>query len=281
MTITVPSAFTVDDVLKDRVALVTGAGKGIGAGVAEQLARAGATVIVNDSDLVAAEYLTAELTGAGLRATSLSGDITRQDTLDEVVEFGTGLGGIDVLVNNAGITGKKHLSDLDVETWNRVLDVNLTAPFRLAAAVLPQMRRKGHGRIINIASIAGIRVSVLGGAAYTASKSGVLGLTRHLSSELAVDGITANAILPGVTLTPLVEQVTDEDERVRMAASVPLGRMGRPADVGRLAVYLASEAAGFITGVSIPIDGGMTVLPGDYTEYRTTRREDPVWTATA
>jgi 3-oxoacyl-[acyl-carrier protein] reductase len=135
------------------------------------------------------------------------------------------------------------------------------------------MKQKGQGRIINIASIAGIRVSVLGGAAYTASKAGVLGLTRHLASELAPDNITVNAILPGVTLTPLVEKATDEAGRAKVAASVPLGRMGTPGDIGRLAVYLAGESSSFITGVSIPIDGGMTVLPGDYTEYRSTRGE--------
>lgn len=273
--------FTVNDVLTGQVALVTGAGKGIGAGVAEQLARAGAMVIINDLDLAAAKHVATELTDAGLQATVLGGDITRQETIEAVVELGASLGGIDILINNAGITGEKDLNELDLETWNRVLDVNLTTPFRLATAVLPEMRRKGRGRIINIASIAGIRISVLGGAAYTASKSGVLGLTRHLSTELAEDGITANAILPGVTLTPLVEEATDAVKRERVAASVPLGRMGIPEDIGRLAVYLASEAAGFVTGVSIPIDGGMTVLPGDYTEYRTTRKEDPAWMASA
>ena len=264
-----------DNTLTGQTVLVTGAGSGIGAGIAAEMAKAGATVIVNDYDERSAKEIAESLTADGYSAHAITGDITDEATvqklIDECQQIG---GGIDVLVNNAGITGKQHFEDIDNATWNRVLSVNLTAPFALSAAVIPGMKAKGRGRIINIASIAGIRVSVLGGAAYTASKAGVLGLTRHLASELAPSNITVNAILPGVTLTPLVEQATDEASRTRVAASVPLGRMGTPRDIGRLAVYLAGESSSYITGVSIPVDGGMTVLPGDYTEYRSTRKEN-------
>lgn len=262
--------------LTDRTALVTGAGSGIGAGVAIELAAVGAHVVVNDYSESAAQATVDDLTSRGYTATAAVGDITDPDSVARIIagcEALSASGGLDILVNNAGITGKQHVDDLDLATWNRVLAVNLTAPFALALAALPGMRAQGRGRIINIASIAGIRVSVLGGVAYTASKSGVLGLTRHLASELAADGITANAILPGVTLTPLVEQATDAATRAKVAASVPVGRMATPADIGRLAAWLAADAADNITGTAVPLDGGMTVLPGDYTEYRTTRGE--------
>lgn len=265
---------SADTTLAGHTVLVTGAGSGIGAGIAVEMAKAGATVIVNDYDERAAKEIAEQLAADGYSAHAVTGDITDEETVQRIVEECERLGGgVDVLVNNAGITGKQHFEDIDPATWNRVLSVNLTAPFALSAAVIPGMKKKGSGRIINIASIAGIRVSVLGGAAYTASKAGVLGLTRHLASELAPSNITVNAILPGVTLTPLVEQATDEARRTKVAASVPLGRMGTPSDIGRLAVYLAGESSSYITGVSIPVDGGMTVLPGDYTEYRSTRGE--------
>lgn len=262
--------------LTGRTALVTGSGSGIGAGVATEFAAAGARVVVNDYSENAAQATVDDLTSRGYTATAAAGDITDPDTVARIIascEALSASGGLDILVNNAGITGKQHVDDLDLATWNRVLAVNLTAPFALTLAALPGMRGQGRGRIINIASIAGIRVSVLGGAAYTASKSGVLGLTRHLASELATDGITANAILPGVTLTPMVEQATDAATRAKVAASVPVGRMATPADIGRLAAWFAADTADNITGTAVPVDGGMTVLPGDYTEYRATRGE--------
>jgi 3-oxoacyl-[acyl-carrier protein] reductase len=266
---------TATNALGGLTVLVTGGGSGIGAGIAAEMAKAGATVVVNDYDERAAKEVSEDLVAQGYLAHAVAGDITDDATIRALIEECQQIGGgVDVLVNNAGITGKQHYEDIDPATWNRVLSVNLTAPFALSAAVIPGMKQKGQGRIINIASIAGIRVSVLGGAAYTASKAGVLGLTRHLASELAPDNITVNAILPGVTLTPLVEKATDAAGRTAIAASVPLGRMGTPNDIGRLAVYLAGEDSSYITGVSIPIDGGITVLPGDYTEYRQTRGEN-------
>lgn len=276
MSTTTTSPTITAQTLTGRTALVTGAGSGIGAGVAAELAAAGAHVVVNDYAEDAALATVDDLTSHGYAATAAVGDITDPDSVARIISDCEALsttGGLDILINNAGITGKQHVDDLDLATWNRVLAVNLTAPFTLALAALPGMRAQGRGRIINIASIAGIRVSVLGGAAYTASKSGVLGLTRHLASELAADGITANAILPGVTLTPMVEQATDAATRAKVAASVPVGRMATPADIGRLAVWFAADTADNITGTAVPLDGGMTVLPGDYTEYRATRGE--------
>lgn len=257
--------------LDGKVALITGAGSGIGAGIATALAEAGAHVMINDIREEAAHETADLLRRGGLQAGTAVGDITDDDAVVGLIDVCEDVGGIDILVNNAGITGRPTLDEITREVWDSVLAVNLTAPFLLARAAAPRMRAKGTGRIINVASIAGIRISVLGGAAYTASKSGLIGLTRHLASELAVDGITVNTVLPGVTLTPLVAAATDEVTRTKISASVPAGRMGTPADIGSLVVHLAGDAASYLSGADIPVDGGLTVLPGDYTEYRAQR----------
>ncbi len=254
--------------LAGKVALVTGAGSGIGAGIAASLAESGAHVLINDIRADAAQRSADELRGRGLLADTAVGDLTDPAAVGTLIEACRPHGGIDILVNNAGITGRPTLGEITREVWDAVLAVNLTAPFLLAKAAAPEMAVKGSGRIINIASIAGIRVSVLGGAAYTASKSGLIGLTRHLAGELAPSGVTVNAVLPGVTLTPLVVAATAEETRARISASVPAGRMGTPKDIGSLVVFLAGEDASYLSGVAIQVDGGLTVLPGDYTEYR-------------
>lgn len=265
---------TVGVSLRGRTVLITGAGGGIGAGIATEMARQGATVVVNDYVAASAETMAAALASQGFSAFAIAGDVTDASGVSAMMAAIESRGlGVDVLVNNAGITGEKHVEDIDTATWNRVMEVNLTAPFQLSLAVLPGMRRRGFGRIINIASIAGIRISVLGGAAYTASKSGLIGLTRHLASELAPHGITVNAILPGVTVTPLVKLHTDAEQLARIEAQVPVGRAGTPTDVGHLATHLASDGASYITGAAIPVDGALTVLPGDYSQYRATRHD--------
>jgi 3-oxoacyl-[acyl-carrier protein] reductase len=235
---------------------VTGAGGGIGAGIARGLAERGATVVVNDLDEAAAEAVAGGL-GHGARAHA--GDVSDPAVATELVE-GTarGLGRVDVLVNNAGILGRSTVEEMPDDEWRRVLAVNLDACFFTSRAALRVMRAAGYGRIVNIASIAGIRVSLLGSAAYTASKAGLLGLTRHLAVEAAPFGITVNAILPGLTATPLVGD-TDVDA---LAAAIPTGRAATPEDHAAAVAFLASREAGQITGVALPVDGGMTLLPG-------------------
>jgi 3-oxoacyl-[acyl-carrier protein] reductase len=235
---------------------VTGAGGGIGAGIALGLAERGATVVVNDLDEAAAAAI-AERLGRGSRAHAC--DVSDPPAATELVErTARDLGRVDVLVNNAGILGRSTVEEMPDEEWRRVLAVNLDACFFTSRAALRAMRPVGYGRIVNVASIAGIRVSLLGSAAYTASKAGLIGLTHHLAVEAAPHGITVNAILPGLTATPLVGDA-DVDA---LAIAIPTGRAATPEDHAAAVAFLASREAGQITGVALPIDGGMSLLPG-------------------
>ena len=168
----------------------------------------------------------------------------------------TDLGAIDILVNNAGIATTELVEDLDEEKWRGVLDVNLTGPFLCCKAVLPYMRRKGWGRIVNVASVAAKRISFTGAAGHMASKAGLLGFTRHLAYEVAPHGINVNAICPGPTMTPMYERNADEETRRERIALVPKGRWLTPEDHGRVTVFLCSEAADALCGLAIDVDGG-------------------------
>jgi NAD(P)-dependent dehydrogenase (short-subunit alcohol dehydrogenase family) len=189
--------------LTGRVAIVTGAGAGIGAGIAAMLAEAGAAVAVADIDGESAASTAKVIENRGGRAITVNADVSDARDIDAMVrQTVTDLGGVDILVNNAGIATTELVEDLDEEKWRGVLDVNLTGPFLCCKAVLPHMRRKRWGRIVNVASVAAKRISFTGAASYTASKAGLLGFTRHLAYEVAPDGINVNAICPGPTMTP-------------------------------------------------------------------------------
>jgi 3-oxoacyl-[acyl-carrier protein] reductase len=248
-------------------ALVTGAGGGIGAAIARELARAGAAVVVNDLDGAAA----AATAGAiGPRARAHAADVSDPEAAAGLVAAASEHGRLDVLVNCAGILGRARVADMSDEEWRRVLAVNLDGCFHTCRAAVPVMERAGFGRIVNVASIAGIRISYVGSAAYTASKAGLIGFTRHLAVEVAPAGITVNAVLPGVTATPLLEGA-DLDA---LAASIPAGRAATPEDHAALVAFLAGPAAGHITGAAIPIDGGISLLPGSYAAYRASSGKD-------
>lgn len=175
-------------------------------------------------------------------------------------------------MNNAGIATTELVEDLDEEKWRGVLDVNLTGPFLCCKAVLPHMRRKGWGRIVNVASVAAKRISFTGAASYTASKAGLLGFTRHLAYEVAPHGINVNAICPGPTMTPMYERNADEQTRRERIALVPKGRWLTPEDHGRVTVFLCSEAADALCGLAIEVDGGSLLGWMPWDRYMAKRR---------
>jgi NAD(P)-dependent dehydrogenase (short-subunit alcohol dehydrogenase family) len=248
---------TNDQELTGRVAIVTGAGAGIGAGIAAMLAEAGAAVAVADIDGESAASTAKVIENRGGRAITVTADVSDARDIDAMVrQTVTDLGGVDILVNNAGIATTELVEDLDEEKWRGVLDVNLTGPFLCCKAVLPHMRRKRWGRIVNVASVAAKRISFTGAASYTASKAGLLGFTRHLAYEVAPDGINVNAICPGPTMTPMYERNADEQTRRERIALVPKGRWLTPEDHGRVTVFLCSEAADALCGLAIDVDGG-------------------------
>ncbi len=247
--------------LKGKTAIVTGAGRGIGAGIAIVLARKGANVIVNDLK-VRKEVgdVVKKITSQGGQASAIVADITKKDEVQAMVaatikQFGA----IDILVNNAGIEAPPGLTkDLQEEQWDRVLAVNLKGAFLCCQAVIPQMMKQKRGRIVNIGSTAGVRMTFLGGIEYTCSKHGLVGLTNHLAWELADSNITVNTICPGGVQTPLMEATTTPEYRATIIKRlVPLGRFTTIEEIGEAVSFLASDQAAMITGQVLAADGGM------------------------
>ncbi len=259
-------------ILEGRCAVVTGGASGIGATSAKTLADNGAVVAVVDVNGAGAERVARQLPGS--RSYSL--DVTDFDAAGKTFEaIVSDFGRLDILVNSAGIGTTNTLMDMPPEDWQRVINVNLSGPFYCIKAALPAMRKQG-GSIINIASIAGKRISYHGGANYTASKSGLLGLTRHAAFELAQYNIRVNAICPGPVMTPMVQQVTTPAERHATAKLIPLGEWIQPQDVADMVVFLAGPGASMCTGAGFDVDGGMMVSNGTpYDAYMAKRgRQD-------
>jgi NAD(P)-dependent dehydrogenase (short-subunit alcohol dehydrogenase family) len=237
-----------------RVAIVTGAWRGLGRAAAERLHERGASVAVNVRDAGRAEELAR---GVGERAFAVPGDVASAGVPEEIVRRTLErFGRVDILVNNAALARSTRFPDLTAEEWRAALEVNLTAPFLLTQAVLPAMKAQGYGRIINVSSSAGRMVSTLGGAHYTASKAGLLGLTRAAAKELGQFGITVNAVCPGMIDTELTHEHAEPELLERLAASYPVPRIGTALEVADLICFAASEAAGYITGASFDINGG-------------------------
>jgi len=242
--------------LEGRVALVTGAGTGIGAAIARALAAAGADVACHGNKH-AAEDTAADIRKLGRRAAVVKGDVREAATADALVEATVReLGAVDILVNNAGTIRRGPAVDFSDDDWAAVLDVNLTAVFRLCRAAGKRMLAQGRGKIVNIASLlsfqGGIRV-----AAYTAAKSGLLGLTRAMANELAPRGINVNAIAPGYMATDNTEALRNDPKRsAEILARIPAGRWGRPDDLAGAVVFLASPAAAYVHGAVLAVDGG-------------------------
>jgi 3-oxoacyl-[acyl-carrier protein] reductase len=243
--------------LEDRVAIVTGGGGGLGEGICGSLAAAGAAVAAVDVAREDAERVAEQVSSNGTRCIALEADVSDRHSTEAMVEKVVGeLGGVDILVNNAAIYPLRPWMEIEEEEWDRVLAVNLKGYFLCARAVFPHMRDRGHGRIINVASIT-FFIGWAGFLDYVSSKGAVVGFTRTLAREVGPEGVTVNAISPGAFPTA-AERVHPDQEALnrRILEAQCLKRRGTPEDVGNLVTFLASDAASFITGQTIMIDGG-------------------------
>jgi len=242
--------------LSGRRALVTGASGGIGQAIAMALHAQGAVVALTGTRAGVLEALAGQL---GERAHAVPADLATAAGAEALVkEAEAALGGIDILVNNAGVTRDGLLVRMKDEDWQQVLDINLTAGFRLARACLRGMMKQRFGRIIAITSVIGA-VGNSGQANYAASKAGMVGFSKALAQEVAARAITVNCIAPGFIATAMTEDLTEE-QRTRALVRIPLGRLGTVAEIGAAAVFLASDEAGYVTGQTLHINGGMAMF---------------------
>jgi NAD(P)-dependent dehydrogenase (short-subunit alcohol dehydrogenase family) len=241
-----------------RVVLVTGASRGLGRATAMRFLELGAQVAVH---VRTAERARETANALGDRAVPISGDLTNGDAARAVVSQTLDqLGRLDVLVNNAAVAYSTRIAGIPEDEWRQTLDVNLTAAFLTLQAAIPAMKAQGHGRIINVSSTAGRSVSTLAGAHYTASKAGLLGLTRAAAKELGPLGITVNAVCPGIFDTELSRGNASDERLDALKKNFPVQRLGRPDELAELICYLASEQAGYINGASIDINGGSFLM---------------------
>src|SRR5262245_8526785 len=243
--------------VSDRVAIVTGAGQGIGAAIATALAREGARVVINDIDAERAQATAARLAESGAAVVVAAADVSHADGARWIVERALAdFGRLDILVNNAAITRDAPLESMTEADWDAVLGVNLRAAFLCSQQAIPSMAAQRHGRIVNIGSRAW-----LGGTGqfnYAASKGGLIALTRTLALEMAARQITVNAIAPSTIDAPLLHAAPVE-VRERMVGSVPVGRIGQPADVAWAVLFFAADEAGFVTGQTLYVCGGRSL----------------------
>jgi len=242
--------------LTGKTALITGATGGLGGAIARALHAQGATIALSGTRRDALEALAAELKN---RAHVTPCDLSDRALVEALVPAAEGaLGSLDILVNNAGVTRDNLFLRMKDDEWDTVLAINLTAAFRLSRAALKGMMKRRHGRIINITSIVGVTGNP-GQGNYAAAKAGMIGMSKSLAAEVALRGITVNCIAPGFIASPMTNALNDK-QREAILASVPMGRLGEGADIGAAAVYLASSEASYITGQTLHVNGGMSMI---------------------
>ena len=242
--------------LTGKTALVTGATGGIGGSIAKALHAQGATVGVSGRNEEKLKALAAEL---GNNVHVLAADLSNSEAIDSLVKSAEeAMGQIDILVNNAGLTRDNLSMRMKDEEWQEVLDVNLTAPFKLAKAVQRGMMKRRHGRIVNISSVVGTTGNP-GQCNYVASKAGMVGWTKAMAAEVASRGITINCVAPGFIATAMTDALTD-DQKEKINATIPMGRMGADADIAAAVTYLASDESAYVTGATIHVNGGMAMV---------------------
>ncbi len=241
---------------KGKVAVVTGASRGIGRSIALALAAQGATIVAVDMDQASTDAVVAELQAAGARALAVVGNVTVTADAERMIDAASeAFGRVDILVNNAGITRDGLLMRMKDDDWDAVLNVNLKGAFLCTRAAFKVMSKQRYGRIINIASIVG-QMGNAGQANYCASKAGLIGLTKSNAREMAKRSITVNAVAPGFIATAMTDALSDK-VRAELTAQIPMDKLGSADDIANAVVFLASEASGYITGHVLAVNGGM------------------------
>jgi len=245
--------------LQGKIALVTGASRGIGAAIAAELAGQGATVIVNHRDSAGqAAAVVAQIVAAGGQAVAIQADVSKLDDAQRLVkETLDHFGRLDILVNNAGTTRDTLLLMMSEEAWDVVIETNLKSAYNCSKAALRPMFKQRSGRIINITSVSGL-AGQAGQTNYSASKAGLIGFTKAMAKEVGPRGITVNAVAPGFVPTTLTDVLTDEQKKLAIAAT-PLGRFAKPEEIDYAVAFLAGDRAAFITGQVLSVDGGLVM----------------------
>ncbi len=240
-----------------RTAIVTGGAKGIGRGCCALLAERGANVVIADMNIEGAREVEAALKQRGLSGKAIAVDVKSVEDVRAMVKTtAQTFGGVDILINNAGILHTTPIEDITEDEWDNIVDINLKSVFFATQAVLPFMKEKGYGKILNLSSLAGRNGGIANGLGYSATKAGIIGLTRGFAARLAKDGINVNAIAPGSTDTGILDSLSQE-KIDNLVSKIPLGRFGKTEEIAQVAVFLCSDEASFVTGAVLDVNGGM------------------------